>query len=442
MGRRRRKQMPTEPVEARIEGLSHDGRGVARVDGKAVFVDNALPGEQVMFRYTWTRKRFDEARAETVLEAADERVEPVCPHTDICGGCSLQHLDPDAQRRRKEAVLAEQLDHFGGLEPAEWLAPLTGPETGYRGQARLGVKYLEDRGALVGFREKRNSKVADIRQCEVLLPELGHSLEELRALIERLATCRRIPQIEVSAGDDALALIFRHLDPLPDADQRELVAFCRARGWHCYLQPGNEDTAHRIWPEEGPERLHLRHPDSGLELAFHPVDFMQVNLDMNRRMVPRAVELLDLAPQHRVLDLFCGLGNFSLPIATRAGEVVGVEGSRAMVERGYENARRNHRDNVEFHSWDLTRDPAHQSWAKQGFDRVLLDPPRSGAAEMIEHLPKLGPDRIVYVSCNPATLARDAGALTRHGYTLESAGIMDMFPHTNHTESIAVFQQR
>jgi 23S rRNA (uracil1939-C5)-methyltransferase len=232
------------------------------------------------------------------------------------------------------------------------------------------------------------------------------------------------------------------MDPLPEKDQQQLIDFCRARDWHCYLQPGNEDTVHRIWPEDGDERLHIRHPDFDVELAFHPVDFMQVNPEMNRRMVPRALELLQVESGHRVLDLFCGLGNFSLPLARRAGEVVGVEGSRTMVERGYENARRNRLDNADFYSWDLTRDPARQPWAERGFDRVLLDPPRSGAAEMVPWLAKLGAARVVYVSCNPATLARDAGELARHGYCLESAGIMDMFPHTNHTESIAVFQRR
>jgi 23S rRNA (uracil1939-C5)-methyltransferase len=442
MGRRRRKQIPTEPVEADIEDLSHDGRGVARVNGKAVFVDNALPGERVVFRYTWTRQRFDEARADTVLEPSAERVEPPCAHADICGGCSLQHLDPQAQRRRKEAVLAEQLTHFGGLAPEHWLAPLTGPATGYRGQARLGVKYLDGKGALVGFREKRSSLVADIRQCEILRPELGHGLTELRALIAGLETRKRIPQMEVSAGDDALALIFRHLDPLPDADQQQLIDFCRARGWHCYLQPGNEASVHRIWPDAGAERLHIQHPDFDLELAFHPVDFMQVNPEMNRQMVPRALALLQVEPDDRVLDLFCGLGNFSLPLARRAREVVGVEGSQAMVERGYENARRNGLDNVDFHSWDLTHEPAGAPWAQPGFDRVLLDPPRSGAAELMPWLARLGAERVVYVSCNPATLARDAGELTGHGYCLEAAGIMDMFPHTNHTESIAVFRRR
>lgn len=443
MARRRRKQIPQTPVEADIESLSHDGRGVARVDGKTVFVDNALPGERVVFRYTWTRRKFDEARTETVLQASPARVEPACAHTDICGGCSLQHLEPRAQIERKAATLAEQLDHFGGLAPQQWLEPLTGPVTGYRGKARLGVKYLDKHGtALVGFREKRNSLVADITRCEVLVPELGHALPALRELINGLETRRRIPQIEVAAGDDTLALVFRHLDPLPAADSERLAAFCRERGWHCYLQPGNETTVHRIWPVEGEERLYYRHPDLDMDMAFHPLDFVQVNAAINRRMVPRALDLLAVESGHRVLDLFCGLGNFTLPLARRAASVTGVEGSRAMVERGYENARRNGVDNADFYDWDLTRDPAGQSWAQGPFERVLLDPPRSGAAEMVPHLPRLGAERVVYVSCNPATLARDAGELARHGYCLEAAGVMDMFPHTTHMESLAVFQRR
>lgn len=443
MGRRRRKQIPREPVEASIETLSHDGRGIARIDGKTTFIDNALPGERVVFRYTWTRKKFDEGRTLEVLDPAADRVEPPCAHTDICGGCSLQHLDPAVQIRRKQDSLAEQLEHFGGIQPETWLEPLTGPVTGYRGKARLGVKYVDAREtALVGFREKRNSFVADIGQCEVLVPELGHSLLALRELINGLETRSRIPQIEVASGDDALALVFRHMDPLPEEDLRRIVAFCRARGWHCYLQPGNETTVHRVWPEQGEERLYYRHPGADLELAFHPLDFTQVNAEINRAMVPRALDLLDVQPEHRVLDLFCGLGNFTLPLARRAGEVVGVEVSEAMVERGYENARRNGLDNLSFHAWDLSRELDGQDWAAQQFDRILIDPPRTGALEVVQALPRFGAERLVYVSCNPATLARDAGALIGHGYCLEAAGVMDMFPHTTHVESMAVFRRR
>ncbi|WP_101674960.1 23S rRNA (uracil(1939)-C(5))-methyltransferase RlmD [Alloalcanivorax mobilis] len=451
MARRRKKMLPETPVEAVIESLSHDGRGIARLDGKTTFIENALPGERVMFKYTFMRGKFDEGRSVEVLTRSPDRVEPPCAHSTICGGCSLQHMAPDTQIQRKQAVLEEQFTHFGRLQPDAWLAPLTGPLTGYRGKARLGAKFVEARGeTLVGFREKRNSLLADLSRCEVLIPEAGHRLLELRALIDGLESRRRIPQIEVARGDDAVALLFRHLDPLPAADQEKLVAFCRQRDLQLYLQPGNESTVHRVWPApqgEEPPRLHYRHPgawrDGGdVELAFHPTDFTQVNADINRRMVPLALDLLEVQADHRVLDLFCGLGNFTIPAACRAARVVGVEGSNAMVERGYENARRNGLDNLEFHAWDLERPPRGQPWADQRYDRVLLDPPRSGALEMVRMMPHFGAERLVYVSCNPATLARDAGELVALGYRMEAAGVMDMFPHTAHVESIAVFQRR
>ncbi|HCE41566.1 23S rRNA (uracil(1939)-C(5))-methyltransferase RlmD [Alloalcanivorax profundimaris] len=448
MGRRRKKKLPEMPVAATIESLSHDGRGIARLDGKTTFIDNALPGEQVFFQYTYMRRKFDEGRAVEILEASPDRVEPPCAHALICGGCSLQHVAPASQIRRKEAVLAEQLAHFGGLQPESWLAPLTGPVTGYRGKARMGAKFIDARGeTLVGFREKRNSFIADLHRCEVLIPEVGHRLDDLRALMDGLESRHRIPQIEVARGDDAVALVFRHLDPLPAADLAKLVAFCQDKGLQLYLQPGNESTVHRVWPEQGEERLYYRHaphgPDTeGAELAFHPTDFTQVNAEINRRMVPLALDLLEVEAHHQVLDLFCGLGNFTIPAARRAARVVGVEGSDAMVERGYENARRNDLENLEFHAWDLSREPEGQPWARQAYHRVLLDPPRSGALEMVRLMPHFGADRLVYVSCNPATLARDAGELVARGYRLKAAGVMDMFPHTAHVESIAVFDRR
>lgn len=440
---RRRKRLPETLMDATIESLSHDGRGIARLDGKTTFIDNALPGEQVRFRYTFMRKKFDEGRAEEIVQAAPERVLPPCAHADICGGCALQHLHPDEQVRRKQQTLEEQLRHFAGLAPARWLEPLRGPVQGYRGKARLGVKFVEARErTLVGFREKRNNYLADLARCEVLLPPLGEALQPLAQLVDTLEVKRRVPQIEVAAGDNDIALVFRHMDPLSDADQQRIVAFCQARGWHCYLQPGNEDSMHRIWPEGGEERLTYRHADADIELAFHPSDFTQVNSEINRQMVPLALDLLDITPEHRVLDLFCGLGNFTLPAARRAAHVVGVEGSAKMVERGYENARRNHIDNVEFHAWDLTQPAADQGWARQAFDRILVDPPRTGALEILPQVAKFGAQKLVYVSCNPATLARDAGELQKLGYTLTVAGVMDMFPHTTHVESIALFERR
>lgn len=450
MARSRKKRLPEQPVTARIESLSHDGRGIARLDGKTTFIDNALPGEQVLFKYTYLRSKFDEGRAVEILEAAPDRVEPPCPHSLICGGCNLQHIAARTQIQRKQSVLEEQFTHFGRLQPETWLAPLTGPLTGYRGKARMGVKFVEAREqVLVGFREKRNSLIADLHQCEVLIPEVGQRLTELRALVEGLDSKRRIPQIEVARGDDAVALVFRHLDPLSAGDSGKLVAFCRERGLQLYLQPGSESTMHRVWPapEEGEERLYYRHParhdgETDSELAFHPMDFTQVNAEINRKMVPLALDLLEVEPQHQVLDLFCGLGNFTIPAARRAARVVGVEGSQTMVERGYENARRNGLDNLEFHAWDLSRAPDGQPWARQRYPRVLLDPPRSGALEMVRMMPHFGADRLVYVSCNPATLARDAGELAGLGYRLKAAGVMDMFPHTAHVESIALFDRR
>jgi len=439
---RRRKQLPETPEPASIETLSHDGRGIARRDGKTTFIDNALPGEEVMFKFTYMRRKFDEGKAVEIVTASPDRVTPPCEHSTLCGGCSLQHMSPEVQVARKEAVLREQLQHFGGLEPEEWLAPLTGPVTGYRSKARLGVKYVEAKGeTLVGFREKRNSFIAQLRTCEVLIPDVGHRLSELRTLMHGLESRSRIPQIELAAGDDDVALIIRHLDPLPEADQQALVGFCQNLGWHCYLQPGNESTVHRIWPEGGEQRLYYKHPSAGVELAFHPTDFTQVNADINRKMVPLALDLLDISPEHTVLDLFCGLGNFTIPAAKRAGKVVGVEVSQAMVESGYENARRNGLENLEFHAWDLSQDISGQAWARQAYDRILIDPPRTGALEMVKLMPRLGASKIVYVSCNPATLARDAGELMALGYRLKAAGVMDMFPHTTHVESIAVFEK-
>ena len=443
MARRRKKQLPETPVAATIESLSHDGRGIARLDGKTTFIDNALPGEQVFFQYTFMRRKFDEGRAVEILDPSPDRVTPPCAHSLICGGCSLQHLDPAVQIQRKQAVLAEQLEHFGGLRPERWLEPLTGPVTGYRDKARLGVKYVDAKGdTLVGFREKRNSLIADLAQCEVLIPEVGHRFRDLRALINGLDGRRRLPQIEVARGDDAVALVFRHLDPLSPADQDALVAFCRENGLQCYLQPGNESTVHRVWPEQGEERLYYRHPQADVEMAFHPSDFTQVNAEINRRMVPLALDLLEVEAHHQVLDLFCGLGNFTIPAARRAAGVVGVEASDAMVRRGYENARRNGLENLAFHAWDLDSEPKGQPWARQRYERVLLDPPRSGALEMVRMMPQFGAEKLVYVSCNPATLARDAGELVARGYRLSGAGVMDMFPHTAHVESIAVFDRR
>lgn len=440
--RSRRQRLPQEAFSANIERLSHEGRGVARLEGKTVFIDNALPTEEVRFKYSNQRSTFDEGYAEEIITPAPMRVAPPCEYAQLCGGCSLQHMDTQAQIEFKQSVLAEQLEKFAGLVPEKWLPPLQGPTLGYRTKARLGVRYVKPKDtALVGFREKRSNFLADMRQCEVLVPQVGHQLTALRELINGLEGRERIPQIEVAADDTTVALIFRHMDPLSPQDFAALVAFCQARDWHCYLQPKGEDTVHKVWPEEVPERLHFEHPEFGLTMAFHPKDFTQVNMAINQAMVPLAMELLDVQPEHRVLDLFCGLGNFTLPLATRSAHTVGVEVSQAMVERGYENAKANGIENVSFYAWDLQQSIAGQAWAEEPFQRILIDPPRSGALEMIPLLPQFGAEKIVYVSCNPATLARDAGELCALGYKLSAAGVMDMFPHTSHVESIALFER-
>ncbi len=446
MARRRKKKLPQEPVRVEIESLSHDGRGVAHVEGKTVFVEGALAGEIVDFQYTDRRSKFDEGKVLQVHQASCDRVEPSCSFAAICGGCSLQHMAADAQIKMKQAVLLEQLQHFGGLSPEELLPPLTGPVTHYRRKARLAVKFVPKKGgAMVGFREKRSPFVADIDECPVLVREIGSRLPEFKELLNDLEAHRTIPQIEVAQGDDATALVVRHLEALSEQDTEKLTNFFQERDLHLYLQPGGNHTVHRVWPvspDSQQDRLSYELPDFGITMKFHPMDFTQVNPTINRAMVKLAVELLDPQANDRVLDLFCGLGNFTLPLATRAGAVVGVEGSEDMVIRGEENARFNQLEHVEFHAADLTQPFEEQPWAHDGFNKILIDPPRSGALEIVQKITIFRPDRIVYVSCNPATLARDAGELDKLGYGLKKAGVMDMFPHTAHVESIAVFEPK
>lgn len=444
MSRRRKNRLPEHPVELEIQSLSHDGRGVARdEEGKTCFVDAALPGERVTAKYLGRRKRFDELKAEEIQVASPQRVTPPCPHADLCGGCSLQHLEEEAQIRLKEATLKEHFAHFGGIEPEHWEEPMVAETLGYRRKARLGVRYVKARQeVLVGFREKRNSFITDIRSCAVLDPRIGERIMPLRDLIGGLSVFDAIPQVEVACGDDEAALVFRHMAPLNDADVGALCSFGREHDLQIYLQPKGPDTIWRLWPEsDATERLHYGLDEQQLTMAFHPSDFTQVNAGINERMVQRAMEWLALESGDRVLDLFCGLGNFTLPLARRAGAVVGVEGDDAMVVRGRENARANGVENCEFHGANLQSDFTGEPWAGDGFNKILIDPPRSGALDVVQNMARFGADRIVYVSCNPATLARDAGELVAQGYRLVRAGVMDMFPHTTHVESMALFER-
>lgn len=440
MSRRRRQ---TEPVELELEiiDLGHDGRGVARHEGKAVFVAGALTGEKVRAQIRRRHKQFDEAVTVEVLQASPQRVEPACPHFGVCGGCSLQHLDLAAQVAAKQHNLAENFERIGQVGPQRWLDPLTGPAWGYRRKARLAVKHVPKKGkTLVGFREVDPRFVADLSVCHTLVPQVGNRITALAQLVDGLDGRERIPQIEVAAGDDRTALVFRHLDPLTEADRERLSRFGQDTDLAIFLQSGGNDTVVPL--DGGSEELHFGLPEYGLDYAFRPLDFIQVNGEMNRRMIPHALALLDPQPQERILDLFCGLGNFTLPLAQRARAVVGVEGEPALVRRAQENATRNGIENVQFHAADLLADLSGQAWMEDGFDALLLDPPRSGADATLAQLPLTGIGRIVYVSCHPATLARDAGLLVHeHGYRLAAAGVMDMFPHTAHIESIALFER-
>lgn len=439
---RRKQRLPQDIFELEITGLSPEGRGIAHHDGRTVFVDGALPGERVGFRYTQRRRGVGEGRAEEILRAAPERIEPECSHFGVCGGCSLQHLPSTAQIEFKQQVLADQFERIGRVSPQRWLEPLTATHLGYRRRARLAVKHVPKKGGvLVGFREKYSHYVAQIERCPVLDPRVGERLTELAALVESLSVARQLPQIEVALGDTGGALVFRNLAPLTEDDRAKLAAFGERAGLTVFEQPGNESTVAPVGPTAAPLTYALA--DYDVELQFLPTDFTQVNAAINTQMVARAIELLDLSGTERVLDLFCGLGNFTLPIARRAGRVVGVEGEAGLVERARQNALRNGLDNCEFHVADLAQDVSGLPWLRRDYDRVLLDPPRSGALAMIAPVARLGAERIVYVSCGPATLARDAGLLVNEfGYTLTAAGVMDMFPHTAHVESIALFERK
>ena len=442
MGRRRRRQkLPQEPREARVDSLSHDGRGVARIDGKATFIHGALPGERVMFRYTGKRKNHDEGEVMEVLEASEQRVTPACRYFGLCGGCSLQHLEAGAQIRYKEQTLMDAFAHIGKISPGRVLPPLTGSSSwGYRRKARLGVKHVLKKGkVLVGFRERSASFIADMDSCEVLHPKIGHALADLSSLIESLSISTRVPQIEVAMDDERCVLIFRILEPLTDEDRNALLHFGSVRDFVIYIQDGGPDT---VRPLGEAADLHYTLPDYGVELHFQPTDFTQVNSGINRQMIRQALGLLELEKKDRVLDLFCGIGNFTLPMATKAGQVTGVEGAEELVARARDNASRNGLENVSFHVANLYESLEQEPWLRQTYDKVLLDPPRSGAFEVLAHLPRMGAERIVYVSCYPGTLARDAAELVNNlGYRLVSVGVMDMFPHTAHVESIALFEK-
>jgi 23S rRNA (uracil1939-C5)-methyltransferase len=424
-----------------IDDLSHDGRGVATWGEKKVFVHGALPGERVMVRLTDRKRSYDEGETVEVLEASDHRIEPRCPHFGQCGGCSLQHLDGARQLEAKQNTLLQNLERIGKVTPEVVWDPLSGPSWQYRRKARMSVRYVHKKDrVLVGFRERYGRFVADMQECHVLDPRIAERLSDLSELIYTMDARRSIPQLEVACGDECCALVFRHLEPLSEGDLEKLRDFARNSGIAVLLQPKGPDSIHCLEPES--VQLSFRIPEFGIEMDFEPSDFVQVNAAMNQAMISRAMDLLEPSADDRILDLFCGLGNFTLPMASRAAEVVGIEGDGALVERAGRNALRNGVDNASFHAADLNEDPGSASWLKKPYTKVLVDPPRSGAEFILPHIAASDADRVVYVSCHPASLARDAGILVRQfGFRLAGAGVMDMFPHTGHVESIALFER-
>jgi len=430
-----------EPETATIVGVTHDGRGIADTDGKKAFIAGALEGENVTYIRRKFRRNFDEAELLEVHEASPDRIEAKCEAFGRCGGCSLQHVSAEHQRAIKSQTLRDNLERIGHVEPETWLEPMTGPVWNYRRRARLAVKDVPGKGrTLVGFRERHAPFITDMHRCEVLATPVDSMLDDLSELVGGLSLRARLPQIEVAVAENDIALVFRVLDPPSDADIGLFRAFGKDHGLRIYLQTGGLNTVALLYPESVSDSLFYTLPEFDIRVDFEPIDFVQVNSEINQRMVHFAVEQLDAGPDDRVLDLFCGIGNFSLPLARKAGTVLGVEGEQTLVRRATENAALNGLENVSFRVADLSKIDGTEGWVREGWDRMLLDPARSGADEVVTRMHLFKPQRIVYVSCHPGTLARDADTLVHEqGYKLESAGIIDMFPHTAHVESIAVF---
>jgi len=440
-GRTRRIDSAIEET-ATVAALTRDGEGIVR-GGKTVFVAGALPGETIRFRRTRRRRQHDEAELLEVLVSSPVRVAPRCAHFGVCGGCALQHLSPDSQIEAKQTELRDNFERVARVAPQQWLPPLRGPVWNYRRRARLGVKYvLKKERVLVGFRERLAPYVAEVKRCEILAPPVGELLEPLAVMLGRLSIRQQLPQIEVAVADNVVALVLRVLQPPSAEDLAVLREFATAHTVRFYLQPGGLDSVQPLQAAgDTGEPLHYALPRFGLQLQFRPTDFLQINGAVNEALVSRALELLQPDPDSAVLDLYCGLGNFTLALGKQAGRVVGVEGESGLVERARHNARHNGLANVEFHTADLTRPQTTAAWLAQPYTHVLLDPPRAGASEMLATVARLRPRRVLYISCHPGSLARDVGTLVHeHGMLLRAAGVLDMFPHTAHVESLALLE--
>ncbi len=427
----------------RVESLDQEGRGVAHADGKVIFINGALPGEIVTYTPYLRKSKYELAQVQQILKPSAARTEPRCRHYDICGGCSMQHLDARAQVAVKQRVLEDTLWHIGKTHPQQVLPAIYGEPWGYRHRARFSARYVAKKGgALIGFREKRSSRVADMTTCEVVPPRIAALLVPLRGLVNALSIPDRVPQIELAIGDGVDALVLRVLQPLSAGDEDLLRQFADRHHAQFFVQPQGPESARPFYPASD-GMLYYALPEFGLRIGFTPTEFTQVNPAVNAVLVRRAVALLGPRPGERIADMFCGLGNFSLAIARSGASVVGFEGSKSLVRRAQANAALNQlAARTEFVVDDLFRIDNGRLARFGRFDRMLIDPPRDGAVELIKALPDDAPRRIVYVSCNPATLARDVGLLVQtKGYALSAAGVVNMFPHTSHVESIAVFDR-
>src|SRR5579872_3943660 len=392
-----RDYMPLEQIETTIQSLSHDGRGITTLNDKTTFVSGALPSEKVICKIIRKHRRYNEAEVIDVITKAPERTDPLCAHYGVCGGCSMQHVEIKAQVQLKQQALLDQLKHFGKVTPEEILPPIMGHSWGYRRKARLGVRYvIKKEKLLIGFREKFSNYLADIKECEVLHPSIGKNLVALSTLIRSLSQYDQIPQIEIAISDDITALIIRHMTPLTEKDLTALCQFGSENHFHIYLQPDSPDSVHKIWPKDQNTLLSYFLPDYQLEMRFHPLDFTQVNAEINREMIAAAIRLLDPQSSDTILDLFCGLGNFTLPIARFAKKVVGVEGSTQMVDRAIANAKHNQITNTEFYAANLMKPSKAAAWLKISYDKILLDPPRTGAKEIIPFIANKSAKRIIY----------------------------------------------
>jgi 23S rRNA (uracil1939-C5)-methyltransferase len=436
---RSRKKLSDQPFELDIESLDSKGLGMAVFEQKSLHVYDALPGEKVIARYLFGRSQRGKAETLEVLQSSTDRVEPCCPHFGNCGACSLQHLSMDAQLDRKEKALLQHLLDTGMVQSASVYAPLSGPQWSYRRKARLSVRDVAAKErVLVGFRERNSRYVADMDECHILHTVVAEALPKLARLIETLDCRSAIPQIEVACGDERCAMIIRHLKALSSPDVENLRSFALETGLGIFLQSAGPDSIQLLAPADF--QLEYAIEPLGLRFRFEPLDFIQVNGELNQLMVMRALELLNPQPEDSILDLFCGLGNFTLPLATRAGQVTGIEGSREMVERARSNAVFNSLENVEFYATDLYKECKTPPWPDEQYNKILLDPPRSGAQELLPWIAASKVSHVLYISCNPETLARDAGLLVnQYGFELQGAGIINMFPHTPHSEAIALF---